>query len=47
MGERKFPQSRKFVMLVGDILIMIGSYCLATAFILKMNCQVKCNVFEK
>ena len=34
MGERKFPQSRKFVMLVGDILIMIGSYCLATAFVL-------------
>lgn len=37
MGERKFPQSRKFVMLVGDILIMIGSYCLATAFILNKN----------
>ena len=37
MGERKFPQSRKFVMLVGDILIMIGSYCLATAVVLNKN----------
>lgn len=37
MGERKFPQSRKFAMLIGDICIIIGSYCIATAIILNKN----------
>ena len=34
MGERKFPQARKLLMLLGDIVIIVGSYCIATAIVL-------------